>query len=507
MFAKYLLGIDIGSSSVKTALLNVDTGEPAASAFSPSDEMPMISTQPGFAEQDPELWWKELINSLALLRKILPFKGEDIAAIGISYQMHGLVCIDKSNRPVRNSIIWCDSRAVEIGNKAFKTLGESYCLSNFLNSPGNFTASKLKWVKDNEPEVFGRVHKVLLPGDYIALKLTGEAVTTIPGLSEGIMWNYSKNKVATELLEEYGINSSVVSNVVNTFSEQGKLSVSAAETLGLKAGTPVSYRAGDQPNNAFSLNVLQPGEIAATAGTSGVVYGVTDKVEYDPASRVNTFVHVNNTADKPRYGILLCINGTGILNSWLRKNFFNNASYNDINKKAASIKPGAEGLSIYPFGNGAERVLENRNVGASIKGLQFNTHNQNHVARAAQEGIVFSLFYGIAIMKEMGMEVKKVRAGHANMFLSEVFADVFANTADATLELYDTDGATGAARAAGIGAGIYKSFDESFHGMKRVKTVEPEKEKVKIYSEIYIKWSEELYSHSGRSGIGRQKTD
>jgi xylulokinase len=492
MSAKYLLGIDIGSSSVKTALLYIDSGEAAASAFSPSDEMPMISTQPGFAEQDPELWWNELINALALLRKNHPFNGEDVAAIGISYQMHGLVCIDKNNQPVRNSIIWCDSRAVEIGNKAFKSLGESYCLSNFLNSPGNFTASKLKWVKDNEPGVYDRVHKILLPGDYIAMKLTGEPVTTVSGLSEGIMWNYPKNKVATELLDQYGINTSVVSDVVKTFSEQGQLSASAAATLGLKAGTPVSYRAGDQPNNAFSLNVLQPGEIAATAGTSGVVYGVTDKVEYDPASRVNTFVHVNNTADKPRYGILLCINGTGILNSWLRRNFFNGASYNDINKKAAVVKPGAEGLFIYPFGNGAERVLENKNPGASIKGLQFNTHHQGHVARAAQEGIVFSLFYGIAIMKQMGMEVKKVRAGYANMFLSEVFADVFANTVDAALELYDTDGATGAARAAGIGAGIYKSFDESFRGMKKIKTVEPVEEKVNNYKEIYSEWHEGL---------------
>lgn len=492
MSAKYLLGIDIGSSSIKTALLDIDSGQPAASAFSPSDEMPMICTQPGFAEQDPELWWNELINSLALLRKNHPFKGEDVAAIGISYQMHGLVCIDKNNKPVRNSIIWCDSRAVKIGNNAFKSLGEQFCLSNFLNSPGNFTASKLKWVKENEPDLFNRIHKILLPGDYIALKLTGEAATTIPGLSEGIMWNYSKNKVATELLDQYGIDKSVVSDVVNTFSEQGKLSSSAANALNLKAGTPVSYRAGDQPNNAFSLNVLQPGEIAATAGTSGVVYGVTDKVEYDPASRVNTFVHVNHSVEKPRYGILLCINGTGILNSWLRKNFFNGISYNDINKKASQIKPGSDGLFIYPFGNGAERVLENKNPGAGMKGLQFNIHHQGHVARAAQEGIVFSLYYGISIMKQMGMEVKKVRAGYANMFLSEVFADVFANTADATLELYDTDGAAGAARAAGIGAGIYKSFDESFVGMKKVKIIEPDKEKVNEYGEIYNRWHEEL---------------
>lgn len=492
MSSKYLLGIDIGSSSVKTALLSVDSGEPVASTFSPADEMPMISAQPGFAEQDPDQWWNEFVNALALLKKKHSFKGDDIAAIGISYQMHGLVCIDKNNRPVRNSIIWCDSRAVEIGNKAFKELGEEFCLSNFLNSPGNFTASKLKWVKENEPSIFEKVHKILLPGDYIALRLTGEPVTTVPGLSEGIMWNYSRNNVATELLDEYGIDKSVVSKTVDTFSEQGRLSASAADILGLKQGTPVCYRAGDQPNNAFSLNVLQPGEIAATAGTSGVVYGVTDKIEYDRASRVNTFVHVNHTSEKPRYGILLCINGTGILNSWLRKSIFNGATYNDINKRAAEVKIGSDGLLIYPFGNGAERVLGNRNPGAAIRNLQFNTHHQGHIARAAQEGIVFSLYYGISIMKEMGMQVTRVRAGYANMFLSEIFADAFANTANAVLELYDTDGATGAARAAGIGAGIYKSFSESFEGMKIIKTIEPSQDRVKKYGEVYEQWHTQL---------------
>lgn len=488
MHAKYLLGIDIGSSSVKTALLDIETCSPVASAFSPAIEMSMITLQPGFAEQDPDLWWTELANSLRLLKQKLLFNGEDIAAIGISYQMHGLVCVDKNFRSLRHSIIWCDSRAVEIGNNAFQSLGEEFCLSNFLNSPGNFTASKLKWVKDNEPGVYEKIHKVMLPGDYLAMRLTGDLLTTVSGLSEGIMWNYPKNAVATELLDQFGIDNSMVSNVVDTFSEQGRLSSSAAAELGLKAGTPLSYRAGDQPNNAFSLNVLQPGEIAATAGTSGVVYGVTDKVEYDPASRVNTFVHVNNTKEKPRYGILLCINGTGILNSWVRNNFFSGAAYHEINKIAETISIGSEGLLFYPFGNGAERVLENKNPGASMKNLQFNNHQRAHVARAAQEGIVFSLYYGIAIMKEMGMQVNKVRAGYANMFLSDPFAEAFANTAEATLELYDTDGATGAARAAGIGAGIYKTFDESFSGMKKIKTIEPDKKRTIAYRDVYNKW-------------------
>ena len=496
MRSKYLLGIDIGSSSIKTALVDIDTGALAAAAFSPSNEMTIISSRPGFAEQDPGLWWEELVNSLLLLRKQIAFSGDDITAIGISYQMHGLVCVDKNQQPLRPSIIWCDSRAVETGKKAFTSLGEAFCLTNFLNSPGNFTASKLMWVKENEPALYDKIDKVMLPGDYIAMKLTGTAATTVSGLSEGILWNYPKNKLATELLDYYGLDRSLVCDTVDTFCVQGRVSAAAAKIVGLKAGTPVSYRAGDQPNNAYSLNVLQPGEIAATAGTSGVVYGVTDKVEYDPASRVNTFVHVNNTKSDPRYGILLCINGTGILNSWLRKNFFDGFSYNDINQKAAQINIGSDGLLIYPFGNGAERVLENKNPGASLNGLQFNTHHQGHIARAAQEGIVFSLYYGISIMKQMGMQVNKVRAGYANMFLSDVFADAFANTTGATVELYDTDGATGAARAAGLGSGIYSNFSDCYLGMKKIKTIEPSTDKTSRYGGVYEQWKSGLDNYN-----------
>ena len=489
---KYLLGFDIGSSSVKASLLEIATGKIAASVFSPSSEMPMQSVQPGFAEQDPEMWWRELINAVDELHQKVPFFGDKIAAIGIAYQMHGLVCVDKNLKPLRPSIIWCDSRAVKIGDKAFKELGEKYCLKNFLNSPGNFTASKLRWVKKNEPELFEQVYKVMLPGDYIALKLTGEPATTISGLSEGVMWNFRKEKIASDLLKYYGIGEESISPLVPTFGEQGRLSASAANELRLKEGIPVSYRAGDQPNNAFSLNVSEPGEVAATAGTSGVVYGIIDQPNYDSQSRVNTFVHVNHKKKAPRYGVLLCVNGTGILNSWLRKNAFNGSSYDEMNNEASKIEAGADGLLFYPFGNGAERVLENEDPGAEVKGLQFNRHHRGHMARAAQEGIVFALQYGVEVMKEMGMKIKTVRAGHANMFLSEVFSSVFVNTIGCELELYNTDGAAGAARGAGIGSGIYKNVGEAYSAMQKIKSYSPGKEQQDIYASVYKKWKQQL---------------
>ena len=490
--SKFLLGLDIGSSSVKASLLEISSGTVSATAFSPSSEMPMSSPQPGFAEQDPDMWWNEVQHALALVKKQIEFAPEDIAAIGISYQMHGLVCVDTDLKPLRPSIIWCDSRAVNIGNDALKKLGEAFCLKHYLNAPGNFTASKLKWVKENEPKIYERIYKIMLPGDYIAARLTSDIVTTVSGLSEGIFWDYPSGAIAADLLKTYDIDPSLLADTVPSFGYQGSVTEKSAVLLGIKAGTPVCYRAGDQPNNAWSLNVLNPGEVAATAGTSGVVYGVTDKLNYDPLSRVNGFVHVNHTEQAKRLGILLCVNGTGILNSWLRKNFFPGLSYAQINELAATIAPGSDGVCFFPFGNGAERILVNRDPGADLSGLSFNRHGAAHVARAAQEGIVFALQYGMEIMQSMGMELKTIRAGHANMFLSDVFATAFTNVSGCNLELYNTDGSVGAARGAGVGAGIFASYADSFKGMHKVKEYHPVGSLQNAYGDAYAKWKTQL---------------
>jgi len=489
---KYLLGIDIGSSSVKCSLVSIETGQCVGAAYSPSAEMMIHAPAPGFAEQDPSVWWNELKNAMAMLADECDYKKNDIAAIGISYQMHGLVMLDKEGNALRPAIIWCDSRAVETGQVAFKQMGEQFCLEHYLNSPGNLTASKLKWVKDYQPEIYQKIHKIMLPGDYIAYKLTGEMRTTVSGLSEGVLWDVQQESIASDLLKYYEIDERLICKTVPQFGEQGFLTEKAASELGLSSSVPVCYRAGDQPNNAFSLNVLNPGEVAATAGTSGVVYGVIDQPSYDDLSRVNSFVHVNHTASKKRYGVLLCINGTGILNSWLQNNIFNNKPYPEINQIASSIPVGSEGLLCYPFGNGAERVLENRNPGALLKNLHFNQHSNAHLARAAQEGIVYALFYGMEIMMRMGLTLNTIRAGKANMFLSNVFSEAFSNTTGAVIELFNTDGAQGAARAAGIGAGIFKSEKEAFEGLKMLQKIEPQKNLQNQYLEEYQNWKSYL---------------
>ena len=489
----YTLGVDVGSSSVKASLVNVETGKCVATTFFPKTEAKIIAVNPGWAEQDPESWWENLKLSVQTIMKESGANPAEVKAIGISYQMHGLVCVDKHKNVLRPSIIWCDSRAVPYGDKAFKTLGAEKCLSHLLNSPGNFTASKLAWVKENEPATYEKISKIMLPGDYIAMKMTDEICTTVSGLSEGMMWDFKENKLATFLLDYYGIDQSFIPEIKPTFSDQGHLSAKAAAELGLKEGTPVTYRGGDQPNNALSLNVLNPGEIAATAGTSGVVYGVNGEANYDPQSRVNSFAHVNHTTDQTRIGVLLCVNGTGILNSWVKRNIApDGISYNEMNDLAAKAPIGSAGLSVLPFGNGAERMLGNREINCSIRGLNFNVHSKHHIVRAAQEGIVFSFKYGIDIMESMGMKVNKIHAGHANMFLSPIFRDTLAGVTGATIELYDTDGSVGAAKGAGMGAGIYKNNTEAFASLEKLAVIEPNQSARQEYADAYAKWKYRL---------------
>ena len=488
-----LLGCDVGSSSVKASIVDEETGQVLASDFYPKEEASIKAIHPGWAEQDPESWWTYLKEAIKGAIAQSGVKGADIKAIGIAYQMHGLVLVDREKQVLRPSIIWCDSRAVPYGERAFKSIGEETCLSHLLNSPGNFTASKLAWVKEHEPQVYEQVYKFMLPGDFIAMRMTGEIATTVSGLSEGIFWDFQTNGVSEVLMNYFGFRKDLVPEICPTFGVQGELQGSVASELGLKKGTPVTYRAGDQPNNALSLNVLNPGEIAATGGTSGVVYGVNGTVNYDRLSRVNTFAHVNHSAEKTRLGVLLCINGAGILNSWIKRNVApEGISYPELNDLATTVPIGSEGLSILPFGNGAERMLQNKQIDCSVHGLSFNIHGKAHLARAAQEGIVFSFKYGMDIMNEMGIDIDVIRAGNANLFLSPIFREALAGVTGAVIELYDTNGAVGAAKGAGIGAGIYRSAEEAFASLKKVGVVEPDGLKANAYCGAFDLWREQL---------------
>jgi len=483
----YVLGLDLGSSSIKASILDVNSGKCAGSASYPAEEMNIIVKHPGWAEQEPEEWWRNAILATQKALSVANIPAHEIAAIGVAYQMHGLVVVDHDLRPLRPSIIWCDSRAVSDGNRLYAKTGEQKCLKRLLNSPGNFTLSKLHWLKTNEPETFERIYKMMLPGDYLAMRMTGVVNTTVSGLSEAVVWDFQENRIADFLLESAGIPYDLIADIVPTFGLQGKLSKAASRESGLPAGIPVAYRSGDQPNNAFSLNVLEPGEIAANAGTSGVVYGVTGQLESDPLSRVNTFAHVNHSMELPRLGLLLCINGTGIANSWIRK-ITGSSGFEEMNQDARNISPGSEGLICLPFGNGSERMLEQQDAGASFHRLNFNIHQKKHLFRAVQEGVAFAFHYGINIMKASGMAAKSIRAGYTNMFLSDVFCSTLAAITGLSIELYNTDGSLGAARGAAVGAGFYPEIKDAFKSLDCLKTFHPDVDLKNIIQDNYLEW-------------------
>ena len=486
----YLLGIDIGTSSIKVSVVEASTSQCIASAQFPETESAITSLEKGWAEQSPEMWWEHIQQAILKLNNTKKFAPTDISAIGISYQMHGLVLVDQNKQVLRDSIIWCDSRSVSIGDTAFNAIGPEKCLSHLLNSPGNFTASKLAWVKQHEPAIYDKIAHVMLPGDFVSMKFTGHITTSISSLSEGIFWDFKNNELSKDILNYYGFDQSVLPNIQPVFSNHGELLPDIAAKLNLKPGIPITYKAGDQPNNALSLNVLEPGEVAATAGTSGVIYGVTDKITYDPQSRVNTFAHVNHTHQLNRLGVLLCINGTGILNSWVKKMVGAGNDYPQMNQAASRIQPGSDGLQIMPFGNGAERIFNNKMIGAQFVNIDFNKHSEAHIYRAAQEGIAFTFRYGIDIMRGNGMNPSIIRAGYSNMFLSDVFTEAFVNATNVPVALYHTDGSVGAAIGAGIGSGTYKNAAEAFSNFKPIKVVEPSN--AKVYNELYLDWHKSL---------------
>lgn len=489
----YLLGLDIGSSSVKVSLVDARNSSTVATVQSPDTEMLIHAPHPGWAEQNPEVWWENCCSAVTKLLQQSKVEASGIAAIGISYQMHGLVAVDADGQPVRPAIIWCDSRAVEIGDQAFHELGESFCLEHYLNSPGNFTASKLRWVKNQEPERFATIQKIMLPGDYIAYRMTDEATTTVSGLSEGVLWDFPGNCPAHHLMQHYGFAGNILPDLVPTFGPQGRLTPKAAAALGLPAGIPVTYRAGDQPNNALSLNVLKPGEVAATGGTSGVVYGVVDRLAADPQNRVNSFAHVNHTAQQPRIGVLLCINGAGIQHSWMRRQVAGEGvSYLDMERMAAEVQPGSDGLRILPFGNGAERLFSNQNLGAQVLNLHFNRHGKAHLYRAALEGVAFSFVFGTKVLEEMGLNLSVLRVGNDNLFQSPIFASTISTLLGCRIELLRTTGATGAAIAAGVGIGLWSDAAEGLGRLETVAVHEPQQMLGRPLADAYADWAQRL---------------
>ncbi|UZO80033.1 FGGY family carbohydrate kinase [Aquimarina sp. ERC-38] len=485
------IGIDLGSSSIKVSLITSD-GKALKTVQEPEEEMNILVPGKNWAEQNPETWWSYTCSAIARVCDEAQIATKEIKGIGIAYQMHGLVLIEKNGDVLRNAIIWCDSRAVAIGDQAFQDIGEEVCMNEMLNSPANFTASKLKWLQVNEPEVYQQIHKIMLPGDFIAYKLSGKAQTTTSGLSEGVFWNFKEDKVSKILLDHYNIKKELLPEIVPTFGKQSEVSAKGEEATGIQKGTPILYRAGDQPNNAFSLNVLNPGEVAVTGGTSGVLYAVTESMVSTEGVKLNNFAHVNHDPQHPRIGKLLCINGCGIQYRWLKEQLgFKEDAYEQMNQLASSVPIGADGVVCIPFGNGAERMLNNKIVGTHYLNLNLPVHNKSHLCRATLEGIAFTFVYGMELLKKDNSAINLIRAGSDNLFRSQIFAETIATLTGQEIEVYNTTGAIGAARAAGLTLGTIKSMKDLVLKEDYVKTYKPLTTK-KEYQKAYTRWRKAL---------------
>ncbi len=488
-----LLGIDLGTSFIKVSVIDSISQSCIASVQYPEKEVSIVSIQSGWAEQSPDQWWFDIKQAIINLNKTRKYNPNDIKAIGISYQMHGLVLIDKKGNVLRDSIIWCDSRAVSYGAKAEEKIGKEKCYTHLLNAPGNFTASKLAWVKENEPSIYDDIYKVLLPGDFISYRMTNELSTTPSALSEGVFWDFKKNNISIDILNYFDFDKSIFPEIKDVFSNHGQLSNDVALELNLNPQIPITYKAGDQPNNAFSLNVIEHGEFAATAGTSGVIYGIINTLNGEINAKINRFAHVNHDKDSVRIGTLLCVNGAGIMNKYIKQKFGSDLSYHTFDDLAATVTPGSNGLHILPFGNGAERIFDNRTIGAHIENLDLNKHESPHFFRAVQEGVAFSFKYGFEHMCSSNFFPIKIKAAKSNMFKSPVFKEAFVNLIGVSLEIYDTDGSIGAAKGSGVIIGAYSSPLDACTIQKPIEKIFPTKET--LYNELYNDWLISLKKH------------
>lgn len=491
----YLLGFDIGSSSIKGALIDAESKKTIRVVSAPDREMPIDSPDRGFAEQDPEMWWKYVCRCSNMLMEHHPEAKNRIGAIGLTYQMHGLVLTDDEGKVLRSSVIWCDSRAVSTGRELEEKLDANAFLGSHYNVPGNFTFSKLRWVQKHQPDIFEQSEKFMLPGDYIAFRMTGEIRTSYTGLSEAILWNFKEGKANEDLLRQWDMDPRLIPGHAPSFATQGYVHATAREELGLDSGgkIPVSYRSGDQPNNAWSLNVNEPGVMAGAGGTSGVLYGISEDPVIDLTQRTNSFAHVNYEPERPRIGVLLCINGAGILYSWIRKNITgSDFSYDELERRATSVAPGADGLQFLPFGNGAERMLQNKPVQAHLMQLDLNRHRQDHIIRAGLEGVGFAFVYGYEIMKGLGLASDILRVGNDNLFLSGIFSGLISAMTGMRIEIREATGAVGAALGAGVGAGIYTSPQDAMKDSAVLQTVIPDPELQELYRPYYKLWKTEL---------------
>lgn len=469
----YLLGIDIGTSGTKTVLFD-EAGNTIASALG---EYPLYQPNVGWAEQDPEDWWKATFSTIKAVLGKSGVNPSDVKGVGLSGQMHGAVLLDKDNQVLRKAIIWCDQRSSAECDQITSIIGKERLIEITANPAlTGFTASKVMWVKNNEPEIFEKVKKILLPKDYIRFKLTGEFATEVSDASGMQFMDIPKRKWSSEVLDKLGIDKGLLGDVYESQEVSGKVHKAAAELTGLKEGTPVVGGAGDQAAGAVGNGIVRPGVISSTIGTSGVVFAFSENVSIDPKGRVHTFCHaVPNT-----WHIMGVTQGAGLSLKWFRDNFCIEEKrtaelmgidpYVLMDQEADRVEAGCSGLIYLPYMMGERTPHLDPNAKGVFFGLSAK-HEKQDMLRAVMEGVVYSLKDCLEIIKEMGVDVSEVRAsggGGKSKLWRQMQSDVFGT--EITTINSSEGGALGVALLAGVGTGVYSSVPEACDAIIKVKT-------------------------------------
>lgn len=490
----YLLGIDIGTSGTKTVLFN-EMGDTIASAIG---EYPLYQPHIGWAEQEPEDWWQATVDTIKQVLDTSGVNPADIKGIGLSGQMHGMVLLNKEGNVLRSSIIWCDQRTQEECHKITEIIGKERLIEITANPAlTGFTASKVMWVKNHQPDIFEKIYKILLPKDYIRYKLTGEFATEVSDASGMQFLDVPKRTWSGEILNKLGLDYKWMPAVYESQEVSGKVTKKVAQLTGLAPGTPVVGGGGDQAAGAVGNGIVKPGVISSTIGTSGVVFAHMDEVNIDPRGRVHTFCHaVPNT-----WHVMGVTQGAGLSLQWMRNNFgaaerelaefLDIDPYELMTKEAQKAAPGCEGLIYLPYLMG-ERTPH---LDPYAKGVFFGLsakHGRNEMIRTVMEGVAYSLRDCLEIIKGMGVSVSEVRAsggGGKSSLWRQMQADIFNNP---ITTINSSEGpALGAALLAGVGTEVYNSVPEACEAaIKTISVQQPIEANVNVYDKYYEVYKE-----------------
>jgi xylulokinase len=482
------LGIDVGTGGTRAVVVDPD-GNVVASAT--AEHIPFVSTHTGWAEQDPEDWWRATI---AAVREVLSkLDADEIKAVGFSGQMHGLVLLDQSDEVLRPAIIWCDQRT----DSQCKFLTEQVGADRLIELTCNpaltaFTLPKILWVREWEAELWQKVRTALLPKDYVRLKLSGDRATDVADASGTLLFDVKGRKWSTAMLSATEIDERLLPRVYESPEVTGSISKAGAEATGLRAGTPLIAGGGDQAAGAVGMGIVRPGTASATIGTSGVVFAATDKPKLDPKGRVHTFCH----AIPGRWHVMGVTQGAGLSLRWFRDQFGASGgdacdSYDRLTEEASLVSPGGNGLIWMPYLMGERTPHLDPFARAALVGLTAS-HTRAHIVRAVMEGVAFSLRDTFEIFDEMGVAIEEIRLGGGGARSSlwrQIQADVYGQSVNTVA--VEEGAAYGAALLAGVAAGTWSSVDAACDAVVRIADhTEPNAESVKVLARQYERFKQ-----------------